>query len=69
MNQLNYLETTHTDKNMIEKFNISPRDLVQGQLLKVIGVTTGVYFNLLGHSLADLQVTILEQVKQKMINT
>ena len=32
---------------------------------QVIGVTTGDHFNLPGHSLADLQVTILEQVKKE----
>ena len=32
---------------------------------QVIGVTTGDHFNLPGHSLANLQVTILEQVKKE----
>ena len=36
---------------------------------QVFVVTTGDHFNLPGHSLADLQVTLLEQEKKKMNNT
>ena len=32
---------------------------------QVIGVTTGDHFNLPGHSLADLQVTLLEQENEE----